>query len=309
MVSFSSLLFVCTATAAVLAAPGKYNEKHEIVARQSITSSQTGTNNGYYFDFWMDGTGQVTYTNGPGGQYNVTWYGGNWVGGKGWNPGAARAITYSGTYRPNGNSYLSVYGRTTSPLIEYYSVENFGAYNPSLNPIHPHDPFETPLEPPSPSSLKKNGASPVTISFWRLGLDITGPSPRHHDRMLPERRPSKDVVAFLEPTNRALQVQETFPQYMGTSTGSFSRDGCDCLSERCFAVRVAECLEVKKEGNIERLLVRENIEEDGGENLRREAVDPTTWNQKCMESEERIRKCALWVWRFQFYGVDRPGKE
>ncbi|KIO16417.1 hypothetical protein M407DRAFT_33931 [Tulasnella calospora MUT 4182] len=137
MVSFSSLLFVCTATAAALTAPGKYNEKHELVSRQSITSSQTGTNNGYYFYFWTDGTGQITYNNGPGGQYNVNWYGGNWVGGKGWNPGAARPITYSGTYRPNGNSYLSVYGRTTSPLIEYYIVENLGAYNPSLNPIHP----------------------------------------------------------------------------------------------------------------------------------------------------------------------------
>ncbi|KAG8938635.1 hypothetical protein FRC04_008133 [Tulasnella sp. 424] len=131
MFSFSSLLLVCTATAAVLAAPS--NEKRDLVTRQTITSSQTGTNNGYYYSFWTDGAGTISYTNGAGGSYSVTWSGnnGNWVGGKGWNPGSPQAIAYSGTYSPNGNSYLSVYGWTTSPLIEYYIVESYGTYNPS----------------------------------------------------------------------------------------------------------------------------------------------------------------------------------
>lgn len=62
----------------------------------------------------------------------------------------SRTISYSGNYKPNGNSYLSIYGWTVSlqntydyseqlahiplqrnPLIEYYVVENFGTYNPS----------------------------------------------------------------------------------------------------------------------------------------------------------------------------------
>ncbi len=59
--------------------------------RQTYTQSATGTHDGYYFSFWTDGGPNVRYTNEAGGQYSVTWSGnGNWVGGKGWNPGAAR---------------------------------------------------------------------------------------------------------------------------------------------------------------------------------------------------------------------------
>ncbi|TDZ47007.1 Endo-1,4-beta-xylanase B [Colletotrichum trifolii] len=130
MVSFSSLLVAFTAATGAFALPGDH-----LFKRQS-TPSSTGTHNGYYYSWWTDGGSQVTYTNGPGGQYSVNWQsGGNFVGGKGWNPGGPRTITYSGTYSPNGNSYLAVYGWTRNPLIELtfrnYIVENFGTYNPS----------------------------------------------------------------------------------------------------------------------------------------------------------------------------------
>jgi endo-1,4-beta-xylanase len=91
MVSFSSLFVAASAVAAVLASPTEVDKAATPVKR--ATPNSTGTNNGYYYSFWSDGAAQVTYTNGSGGSYSVTWSGntGNFVGGKGWNPGAARS--------------------------------------------------------------------------------------------------------------------------------------------------------------------------------------------------------------------------
>lgn len=47
-----------------------------------------------------------------------------------------RAITYTANYKPNGNSYLAVYGWTTSPLVEYYILESYGTYNPASSLTH-----------------------------------------------------------------------------------------------------------------------------------------------------------------------------
>ena len=89
MVAFSSIIlsFVGFVATSVLANSGN-------VTTRSGTASSTGTNNGYYYSFWTDGGADVIYTNGAGGEYNIKWSGsGNFVGGKGWNPGAARFVS------------------------------------------------------------------------------------------------------------------------------------------------------------------------------------------------------------------------
>ncbi|GJC87574.1 glycosyl hydrolase family 11 [Colletotrichum tofieldiae] len=133
MRSFASLFTATLAAVGVLAAPAAEPvTTTDLIKRQSTPSSQ-GTHNGYFYSWWTDGASPVTYTNGAGGSYSVQWKsGGNFVGGKGWKTGGAKTIKYSGTWSPvnNGNSYLTVYGWTKNPLIEYYIVENYGEYNP-----------------------------------------------------------------------------------------------------------------------------------------------------------------------------------
>jgi endo-1,4-beta-xylanase len=90
MVSFSSLALAATAITGAFAAPTEEGPKG-LMEKRAGTPSSTGTHNGFYYSWWTDGGSDVTYTNGPGGQYSVNWQsGGNFVGGKGWNPGSAR---------------------------------------------------------------------------------------------------------------------------------------------------------------------------------------------------------------------------
>jgi endo-1,4-beta-xylanase len=131
MISLSLLFLALTSVASVFASIEVYDNSTEVPRKRAIPNG-TGTNNGYFYSIYSDSSVTGTYTNGAGGEYSLTWGGsGDVVVGKGWNPGGPMSVEYSGTYSPNGNSYLSVYGWTTSPLIEYYITESYGTYNPS----------------------------------------------------------------------------------------------------------------------------------------------------------------------------------
>lgn len=130
MVSLKTLLL---GASSVLAMPFNTTELQELALQaRAGTPSSTGYHNGFYYSFWTDNGGNVNYQNGAGGSYSVNWQNcNNFVGGKGWKPGQARTINYSGSFNPQGNGYLAIYGWTTNPLVEYYVIESYGTYNPS----------------------------------------------------------------------------------------------------------------------------------------------------------------------------------
>ncbi|KAJ5969760.1 hypothetical protein N7501_006008 [Penicillium viridicatum] len=125
MVSFSNLFVAACAAVTAFALP------NELDKRALTTSKQGTSDDGYFYSFWTNGGGSVSYENGATGQYSVTWKNcDSFTSGKGWATGSARNIKFSGSFKPSGNAYLAVYGWTTSPLVEYYIMENYGEYNP-----------------------------------------------------------------------------------------------------------------------------------------------------------------------------------
>ncbi|HSZ40694.1 MAG TPA: glycoside hydrolase family 11 protein [Trebonia sp.] len=102
------------------------------MAATTICSSQTGTNGGYYYQMYTSGTGSACITLNSATSYSTSWSGaGDFVAGVGWSTGSAQNVSYSASFSPSGDAYLSLYGWTTSPLVEYYITDDWSGYDPS----------------------------------------------------------------------------------------------------------------------------------------------------------------------------------
>lgn len=108
-------------------------------AATTITSNQTGNHDGYDYEFWKDSGGSGSMTLNSGGTFSAQWSGINNIlfrKGKKFNETQTHqqigniSITYGASYNPNGNSYLTVYGWTVDPLVEFYIVDSWGSWRP-----------------------------------------------------------------------------------------------------------------------------------------------------------------------------------
>ncbi|MBQ9807841.1 MAG: endo-1,4-beta-xylanase [Ruminococcus sp.] len=102
---------------------------------------KTFTQNGYDYEVWNQySQGTISFDAGSGpGTYSCSWSGihnilfragKKWSSGTQWNQLDGIKVDYACDYHPNGNSYLCVYGWTTSPLVEYYIVDSYGSWRP-----------------------------------------------------------------------------------------------------------------------------------------------------------------------------------
>jgi endo-1,4-beta-xylanase len=131
-----------------------------------ITTNQTGTHSGFFYSYWKD-SGTANMTLGSAGNYSVSWSlggSGNFVGGKGWNPGSSsRVVGYNaGVWSPSGNGYLTLYGWTTNPVVEYYVVDSWGNFRPPGSNV------------PRVGSVTSDGGTYDLYRVTRTGPSIVG---------------------------------------------------------------------------------------------------------------------------------------
>jgi endo-1,4-beta-xylanase len=110
-----------------------------ITVYAAITNNEVGTHDGYDYEFWKDDGGSGSMTLNNGGNFSAEWSNVNNIlfrKGKKFDETQTHqqigdmSITYGANYQPYGNSYLTVYGWSVDPLVEYYIVDSWGNWRP-----------------------------------------------------------------------------------------------------------------------------------------------------------------------------------
>ncbi|MGC4000718.1 MAG: glycoside hydrolase family 11 protein [Anaeromyxobacter sp.] len=103
----------------------------DLQACASGNSNKVGKHCGLTYEIWTDASNSCMTNTAKGFRASWTTANGNYLARKGVRPGSTSPIvTYSADYKPNGNSYLAIYGWTQNPLIEYYIVDSWGDWRP-----------------------------------------------------------------------------------------------------------------------------------------------------------------------------------
>nr|WP_232844058.1 glycoside hydrolase family 11 protein [Allopontixanthobacter sediminis] len=102
-----------------------------VIEANTICTNRTGEQGGYFYTFWKS-SGDACMGLGDAGHYTSTYRlgpGENLVLGKGWRVGSpARTVTYQArVFEAGTNSYLTLYGWSVDPLVEYYVVDDWGS--------------------------------------------------------------------------------------------------------------------------------------------------------------------------------------
>ena len=110
----------------------------DVFCGETIYNNKQGTIDGLNYELWKD-YGTTSMTLNGGGKFSCSWssinnalfrIGKKFGSTKKYTEYGAIVVDYEADYKPNGNSYLCVYGWTQGPLVEYYIVESWGSWRP-----------------------------------------------------------------------------------------------------------------------------------------------------------------------------------
>jgi endo-1,4-beta-xylanase len=125
--------FNIAAASITLAIPLNGPSQNSTILPRSGTPSESGTDGSFSYYYSTDGSSNAYYDYLGNGTFNITWSGNGDLSGRvGWqDKDFPRVISYKADYKSTGESYLTVYGWTASPYIQYYIVESWGGYDPN----------------------------------------------------------------------------------------------------------------------------------------------------------------------------------